>query len=310
MGLEKLFQKLGIIGGLAGLCISGNARAEIPENVYVIEESKDYEAFNVKSDKEINMRVWDGDNVYIGFFNNKGGNISLYNLSDRTEGDGWESLPALPPGNYTITFSQQKDFSPGQTPEFPETLIITNGWEMKVNEFGFEADCEICSASNNSVTFSSNSSNPHFWILKSGGSRIISPISCDSYDSYPVDGKFTIRDNYQDINVTLSSTNEGYDTKRLRDGVYPVAINSLDGYESIRAEEDGEDAKIYLTKPVPPIPQDVNQDGKVNILDLIYVRNKLNQNPGSGDNWRADVNDDGRINILDLISIRNKLDIN
>ncbi len=50
---------------------------------------------------------------------------------------------------------------------------------------------------------------------------------------------------------------------------------------------------------------DANKDCNVNILDLISVRNKLNQDVHTADNWKADVNEDGRINILDLISVRN-----
>lgn len=52
---------------------------------------------------------------------------------------------------------------------------------------------------------------------------------------------------------------------------------------------------------------DANADCAVNILDLIFIRNRLNQDPSSGDNWNADVNQDGRINILDLIAVRSKL---
>jgi len=52
---------------------------------------------------------------------------------------------------------------------------------------------------------------------------------------------------------------------------------------------------------------DANLDCKVNILDLISVRNRLNQDFGTGDNWMADVNGDGKINILDLIFVRNHL---
>ena len=52
---------------------------------------------------------------------------------------------------------------------------------------------------------------------------------------------------------------------------------------------------------------DVNDDCRVNILDLIAVRNRLNMDINTGDNWRYDVNGDGRINILDLIYIRNRL---
>ena len=56
-----------------------------------------------------------------------------------------------------------------------------------------------------------------------------------------------------------------------------------------------------------PIDGDANMDCRVNILDLIFIRNKLNLSVGTGDNWKADVNEDGRINILDLIFVRNKL---
>jgi len=55
------------------------------------------------------------------------------------------------------------------------------------------------------------------------------------------------------------------------------------------------------------IPGDANMDCKVNILDLIFVRNRLNQSPATGDNFQADVNTDGKINILDLIFVRNRL---
>ena len=56
-----------------------------------------------------------------------------------------------------------------------------------------------------------------------------------------------------------------------------------------------------------PTAADANLDGRVNILDLITIRNKINQSPSTGDNWRCDVNDDGAINILDLIYARNRI---
>ncbi|HUS59215.1 MAG TPA: DUF1565 domain-containing protein, partial [Planctomycetota bacterium] len=55
------------------------------------------------------------------------------------------------------------------------------------------------------------------------------------------------------------------------------------------------------------IPGDANGDCRVNILDLIFIRNRLNQDVATGENWKADVNGDGRINILDLIFVRNRL---
>jgi len=56
-----------------------------------------------------------------------------------------------------------------------------------------------------------------------------------------------------------------------------------------------------------PVDGDANLDCRVNILDLIFVRNRLNQDPTSADNWQADVNTDGHINVLDLIFVRNRL---
>jgi len=59
-----------------------------------------------------------------------------------------------------------------------------------------------------------------------------------------------------------------------------------------------------------PWDGDANGDCKVNVLDLVLVRNCLNQDVGTGDNAKADVNRDGRINIQDLIYVRNRLNRN
>jgi len=66
-------------------------------------------------------------------------------------------------------------------------------------------------------------------------------------------------------------------------------------------------AVVYIPGYICSDPEDANGDGRVNILDMILVRNLLNQDPFSGDNWKADVNRDGRINILDLIYVRNHI---
>jgi len=56
-----------------------------------------------------------------------------------------------------------------------------------------------------------------------------------------------------------------------------------------------------------PLQGDADMNCRVNILDLIFIRNKLNQSVATGDNWKADLNNDGRINILDLIYVRGRL---
>ena len=59
--------------------------------------------------------------------------------------------------------------------------------------------------------------------------------------------------------------------------------------------------------PIWPIEGDVNNDCRVNVLDLICVRNRLGQDTAIVDNTFADVNADSAINVLDLIRVRNML---
>ena len=54
----------------------------------------------------------------------------------------------------------------------------------------------------------------------------------------------------------------------------------------------------------PPIPQDVNRDDVVNILDLVFVASALGD---EGQGLVADVNEDGIVNILDLVSVAGAL---
>ncbi|HUU99314.1 MAG TPA: dockerin type I domain-containing protein [Phycisphaerae bacterium] len=77
-------------------------------------------------------------------------------------------------------------------------------------------------------------------------------------------------------------------------------------YKIVLVSNEVADAPFYWPEPWP-IDGDANMDCRVNILDLIFIRNKLNQAVATGDNWKADVNEDTRINILDLIFVRNKL---
>jgi len=52
-------------------------------------------------------------------------------------------------------------------------------------------------------------------------------------------------------------------------------------------------------------PKDVNDDKRINILDMIFIRNRLNSDFDIGNNQIADVNQDSKVNILDLILVRN-----
>jgi len=55
------------------------------------------------------------------------------------------------------------------------------------------------------------------------------------------------------------------------------------------------------------IPGDAGHTCIVDMPDLIFIRNHIGQTRSVGDNWRADVNDDGSIDILDLVYARNRL---
>ena len=69
---------------------------------------------------------------------------------------------------------------------------------------------------------------------------------------------------------------------------------------------DGSDwADLLITVEEPEPNGDVNQDGIVNILDMIFVAQSFGQKPPS--NPRADVNKDGQVNILDLIFVAERL---
>ena len=72
-----------------------------------------------------------------------------------------------------------------------------------------------------------------------------------------------------------------------------------------------DDTHTYVgvdTVTTEKLPGDVNGDCVVNILDLIGIRNHLNQDPTTPpENAPYDVNSDGSINILDMIFVRNRL---
>ena len=64
-------------------------------------------------------------------------------------------------------------------------------------------------------------------------------------------------------------------------------------------------ADLFITAKGVESSGDVNQDGIVNILDIILVAQNLGQKPPS--NPRTDVNKDGQVNVLDLVFVAERL---
>ena len=64
-------------------------------------------------------------------------------------------------------------------------------------------------------------------------------------------------------------------------------------------------ADLFITAKGVESSGDVNQDGIVNVLDIILVAQNLGQKPPS--NPRVDVNKDGQVNVLDLVFVADRL---
>ena len=103
--------------------------------------------------------------------------------------------------------------------------------------------------------------------------------------------------------LTYSSTTEDWRASQaISEGMGPGAYTISYAMTSSIGRVGTLSAPLNVT-----IAGDVSGDCQVNILDLIQIRNSLNQDPSVSAHWAADVNEDGRINILDLILVRNWL---
>jgi len=83
----------------------------------------------------------------------------------------------------------------------------------------------------------------------------------------------------------------------------PTAVT----FQRARINEGNVPASVVNGTVSSVYPGDANLDCRTNVLDLIFIRNRLNAETNTADNWQADVNQDGRINVLDLIYVRNRL---
>ena len=79
-------------------------------------------------------------------------------------------------------------------------------------------------------------------------------------------------------------------------GDYPITVTATSGTDSAMTAE----VTMTTTIEMPPTPWDVNDDGIVNIQDLVLVANEFGE---SGENLKGDLNGDGTVNIQDLVIV-------
>lgn len=93
-------------------------------------------------------------------------------------------------------------------------------------------------------------------------------------------------------------------------GDYAIGVTATSGTDSTMTAEITATTTIEMPptpEPEPPLtpepsatPWDVNDDGTVNIQDLVLVAGQLGQ---SGESLKEDVNGDGTVNVLDLVVV-------
>ena len=82
-------------------------------------------------------------------------------------------------------------------------------------------------------------------------------------------------------------------------GDYPIRVTATSKTDSTKTAEVPTTTTIEMPPP-PPTPWDVNDDGTVNVQDLVLVANELGE---SGESLKGDVNGDGTVDIRDLVLV-------
>ena len=150
-----------------------------------------------------------------------------------------------------------------------------------------------------------------FWIITGDkqqgliGEPLLGPIIVEVRDQSgapmpDVEVTFSVSSGGGTLSVTSAMTdNDGRAESILTLGTDP-------GTNSVEVTVKGIQEKQTVTAiaELPPIPEDVNRDDIVNILDLVLVASALGT---AGPDLAADVNGDGIVNILDLVLVAGAL---
>ena len=86
-------------------------------------------------------------------------------------------------------------------------------------------------------------------------------------------------------------------------GNYAISVTATSRTDSTMTAEVTTTTTIEMPPP-PPTPWDVNNDGTVNIQDLVLVAGQLGE---SGEGLKGDLNGDGIVNIQDLVIVASHL---
>ena len=103
---------------------------------------------------------------------------------------------------------------------------------------------------------------------------------------------------------TLSATSATTDSNGRAESILTLGPNPGTNTVEVRVRGIQEKQSVSAIAELPPIPQDVNRDDVVNILDLVLVASDLGD---EGTDLAADVNGDGIVNILDLVMVAGAL---
>ena len=82
-------------------------------------------------------------------------------------------------------------------------------------------------------------------------------------------------------------------------GDYAITVTATSGTDSTMTAEITTTTTIEMPPPPPP-PWDVNEDGTVDIRDLVLVAGQFGE---SGEDLKGDLNKDGIVNVLDLVLV-------
>ena len=103
---------------------------------------------------------------------------------------------------------------------------------------------------------------------------------------------------------TLSATSVTTNSNGSAESILTLGPNPGTNTVEVGVRGIQEKQSVTAIAELPPIPQDVNRDDVVNILDLVLVASVLGD---EGRDLDADVNRDGVVNILDLVMVAGAL---